>query len=403
MKRPKTSTPNYLKYLNKKKVLHYLKQHANISRSEIASALSISKPTVSSLVDELIEEQWVVEKESDVSTSLGGRKPIHLSFNRDARYIVGVDIGGTTVEIGIVNINGDVLATDSFETQAALKDSLVRTICTVFKKLMKRLHIDEKKFLAIGVGAPGMTDADNGIVIDAPSLSWINFPLKQKLEDALNIPVYVDNDVNVGVLGEQWKGKAKNSKHVILITLGTGVGCGIIMNGMLYRGSAFAAGEIGYMVTDKERAKEDYDDIYLGYGFLDSHVGGPAIAKRMKKKLTDIQHHSLKNSVFTAKQVFEYAKANDPAAIEVIQEALEHLAFALLNVICIFNPQYVILAGGISKSGHWFLPKIQEILANHLPVQTEIFITETEHVTIIGAAALCLREHESILQVEGGR
>ncbi|KIL45790.1 ROK family transcriptional regulator [Jeotgalibacillus soli] len=399
MTQNKTSTPNYLKYLNKKKVLRYIQQNKNVSRADVASALLISKPTVSSVVEELIAEGWVEERESDTANSAGGRKPIQLSFNANKQYIAAVDIGGTHVELGILNMNGELLIRDRFETQLS-SETLVDQICVRIQKIISKVYLTLENLMAIGVGAPGITDTRQGIVLEAPSLGWMNYPLKEEIEKSLNIPVYIDNDVNVSVLGEQWKGKAKEADNIILISLGTGVGCGIIVNGQLYRGSSFAAGEIGYMVTDKNEAKQGYNEIFEGYGFLDSHVGGPSIVQRMKTKLvTGKDNQNLRNhQELTAKHIFQLAKENNPAASEVIEETLDHIAFALVNVICIFNPQYVILGGGISKSGNWFLPKVQEILAEQLPFTTNISITELDGLSLIGAAALCLQEHDSILK-----
>ncbi|MGY3716468.1 ROK family transcriptional regulator [Sutcliffiella cohnii] len=402
MKQSRSNTPNYLKYLNKKKILQFIRDNDQISRAEISLNLSISKPTVSLIVDELLQEGWIFERESNESSALGGRKPINLFFNKNAYFLIGIDIGGTNVEVGIVNLTGELIARDQLLTQAALKKDFINEICTTVYSLLEKNNIGSEFVMAVGVGAPGITDSDQGIVIDAPSLGWINYPLKHKLEEKIEFPVYVDNDVNIAVLGEQWKGQASNKDHVILITLGTGVGCGIIVNGQLYRGSAFAAGEIGYMVTDKNEAKEEYDHIFQGYGFLDSHVGGPSIVKRMEMHLQNATYdHPLKGEKLTAKKIFHYAINNDPLSLQVVNETLEHIAFALVNVICIFNPQCVVIGGGISKSGKWFLPKVQSIIEKHLPIRTDIFISELDGLSLIGAGALVLREHESLLKEEG--
>ncbi|WP_100333097.1 ROK family transcriptional regulator [Bacillus alkalisoli] len=403
MKQTRSNTPNYLKYLNSKKILQFIRDNEQTSRADIAAMLAISKPTVSSIVDELISEEWVLEKEGSESSVLGGRKPVLLTFNQNARLIVGVDIGGTNIEVGIVNAYGTIIGRKVLSTQYALKKDLVYEAFLAIQSLVQTYNIDKNKIMAVGVGAPGITDSDNGVVLDAPSLGWKNFELKKELQQLLELPVYVENDVNVAVLGEQWKGKAKNADHLILITLGTGVGCGIIVNGQLYRGASFAAGEIGYMVTDKNEALEDYDHIFQGFGFLDSHVGGPSIVKRMEQKLATLtDSHPLKNKELSAKLIFEHAITHDPIATEVIEETLEHIAFALVNVICIFNPQCVILGGGLSKSGQWFLPKVKAVIEKHLPMNTDIYISEIDGLSLLGAGALVLREHESLLNNRGG-
>lgn len=389
------NNPQYMKFLNKKQVLHYIKDNDGHSRSDIAKALSISKPTISKLVDELLSEGWVTEKESLSSSSSGGRKPFHIYFNSDAQHIIGVDIGGTSVELAIINLDGAIKMKSSFDTQKSLADDLVQTTANQMEELIKKSGLELDQIVGAGIGVPGITDIENGIVIDAPSLSWKQFPLKDKMQDLLPFPVYIDNDVNVAVLGEQWKGAGSHKKNILQITLGTGVGCGLIINGQLYRGASFAAGEIGYMVTDKNRAIQTYDSAFSGYGFLDSHVGGPSITKRM---IDHLENENINIDEWSAKKIFQLAKNGDQVALDVVNDALSHLTFALVNVIAIVNPECVILGGGISKSIHSFLPKIVSTIEKHIPVETEVTITKLKDVSLLGAASLFLKEHQSILQ-----
>lgn len=391
--------PYYLKYLNKKKVLRYIQNVEGQSRATISKALKISKPTVSNLVDELLKEGWVTERESTFASSSGGRKPYRIYFNRNAKYIVGVDIGGTSTDIAVTNLEGELVSLTQFATQPCLQNDLIQTLTAKILNMLERNGIPHDKIMAVGVGVPGITDVEEGVVFEAPSLGWKNYALREKLSRQLPFPVYVDNDVNVAVLGEQWKGVAKNKQNVILITLGTGVGCGIILNGQLFRGSSYAAGEIGYMITDKNKAEQAYDPIFSGYGFLESHVGGPSIVKKMMLKLPSTER-SVNETEWTAKKVFQEAMKGNTVALEVVDEAISHIAFALVNVISLFNPECVVLGGGISKSGHWFLPKVRKVIEKHLPLQTEVLVTELEHVSLIGAASLCLREHESLFKLD---
>ncbi|MBO1910838.1 ROK family protein, partial [Microvirga sp. 3-52] len=256
--------------------------------------------------------------------------------------------------------------------------------------LITKSGLDNSQILGVGLGVPGITDVEKGLVFDAPSLGWKQYPLVKKLGELLSFPVYVDNDVNVAALGEQWKGAGKDKRNILQITLGTGVGCGMIINGQLYRGSSFAAGEIGYMVTDRHAAEEAYDSIFSGYGFLDSHVGGPSITKRMLKHLGTGDEES---DDWPAKKIFEMAIAGDENALNIVQDALSHLGFALINVISIVNPECVIIGGGLSKSMHHFLPDIKLTIDKHLPIEASVTITTLEDVAILGAAYLVLKEH----------
>lgn len=386
----------YIKYLNKRKILHFIKEHNGKSRSEIAKELKISKPTVSKLVDELLQEKWVTERESELVNSLGGRKPLAIQFNNNASYLIGVDIGGTTVELAIFNLDGELKNRSGFDTQTAIVNNrFIEVMTKHIKELMVKSELSYEQVLGMGIGVPGMTDVDKGVVIDAPSLAWKDYHLKEKFESQLPFPIYIDNDVNVAVLGEQWKGAGRNKENILKITLGTGIGCGMIINGQLYRGSSFAAGEIGYMITDKNMAEKTYDSIFSGYGFLDNHVGGPSITNRMLKQLGKDTNSA---EDWSAKRILMMAKNGDDKALQIVREAFSHLTFALINVIAIVNPECIILGGGLSKSMDFILPEIVLGIEKHLPMKTEICITKLEHVSLLGAAFLLMKEHESILK-----
>ncbi|MFD1608227.1 ROK family transcriptional regulator [Oceanobacillus luteolus] len=387
---------NTTKQLNKRKVLHYIQNNEGHSRSDIASALKISKPTVSNIVDELLEEGWIREKESEKASSSGGRKPFQISFNENATYIVGIDIGGTSVEIAILNLSGDVLGKTNLDTQANVDNDLIKQIADRVHHLLDESEFEMKQIMGVGIGVPGITDVDNGIVLDAPTVNWRDVPLKAEMEKLLHCPVYVDNDVNVAALGEWWKGAGKTDDNFLMITLGSGVGCGLIINGDLYRGATYAAGEIGYMVTDKNAAEKEYDQTFPGYGFLDSHVGGPSITKRMLRHLGEAEE---KTEEWSAEKIFEMAMDGDATAKKVIEDFLSHLSYGLINVITIINPQQVILGGGVSRSLDHFLPHIIETIQKHLPIHTNISVTKVEDVSLIGAGYLLLKEHDSILKV----
>lgn len=391
------ANPQYIKLINKKKILHFLKSNNGKSRSEIAKALTLSKPTVSKLVDELLNENWLGEREGSYVNASGGRKPQKLFFNDHACYLIGIDIGGTSVELALINLNGEIQTQSVFDTQQAVKENLfLNVMVSHIKGLISKSKLLKQQILGIGIGVPGMTDVNQGIVVDAPSLGWKDYPLKQKLETLLPFPVYIDNDVNVSVLGEQWKGIGKGKSNILKITLGTGIGCGMIINGQLYRGASFAAGEIGYMITEKSVAETTYDSIFSGYGFLDNHVGGPSLTNRMLKirgEKTD------KAGDWSAKKIMMMAKEGDEAALSITRDAFSHLTFALINVIALINPECIILGGGLSKSSDFLLPDMVNTIKKHLPIKAEISITTLEHASLLGAAFLLFKEHESILKV----
>ncbi|MGP4073359.1 ROK family transcriptional regulator [Piscibacillus sp. B03] len=377
------------KFYNKKRILHYIQNNPGNSRADISKSLQISKPTVSSLVDELAAERWVFERNGSKASSSGGRKPIQVFFNKESYYIVGVDIGGTVVELAIMNLDGDVLSKSFFKTQDHVGDYFVDKLATEIAHLIQSNGKESRQVLGVGVGVPGITDIDNGVVIDAPTIKWNNFSLTSALESLLPFPVYIDNDVNVAALGEHWKGEGQYEKDFVMITLGTGIGSGIIINNQLFRGHAYSAGEVGYMVTDKSLAEGNYEQAFKGFGFLDNHVGGPSFTARMNQ---------LTNENLTAKDIFIRAQEHNPNASSVVDDVVSHLAVALVNIISIINPKKIVIGGGISKSIGPYLPTLDQKIKAHIPMDFELAVTKLKDVSLIGAGRLFLKEHDSILK-----
>ncbi|MBM7583646.1 glucokinase [Bacillus pakistanensis] len=395
----KRGTPGELKVQNMKLLLKHIRENAPVSRAELSDQCSISKPTVSNLVEELLNEGWIMEKQSKEASILGGRKPVYLYFNHHAAYAVGVDIGGTNTMMVLTDLSGMILAETTFPTQIHLNERLLDKIDYSLASLLRETGVPTEKILGVGIGAPGMTDVKNGVVIDAPSLGWINYPLKAEAEMKLKLPVYLDNDVNVAVLGESWLGAAKGKNTILLVSIGTGVGSGIMIDGKLYRGNSFAAGEIGFMVTDSQTMLET-NDSFKGYGFLDRRVGGQGIVKRMMKIAEPYKEHPYANSPPSVKEIFEDAMQGDELALSCVEDVILQLGIGLSNAISLLNPEVVLLGGGISNSGHWFLPRVEEIVKSLTPVQADIKLaTLGDRGGVLGAVSLLLNEHESILKM----
>lgn len=385
----------FIKHTNKKNVLSSIKQNHGISRAEIAQLLSLSKPTTSKIVNELIAEGWIREEWRVEKNALGGRRPLALFFNEKSQYIIGIDIGGTNVELAIVNLYGKVLDKKTFLTQKYVANHLIEKLIDSINQLINKQNLTEKQILGVGIGVPGITDFKKGVILDAPTLGWKNYPLKQVLSERIPFPIYIDNDVNVSVLGERWRGAAKNKRNILKVMLGTGVGCGMILNGELYRGASYAAGEIGYMVTDKTTLEKGYTSVFEGYGFLDNHVGGSAIAKQMTKESGT---NTIQKKPMTAFQVFNLASKKNAQAEKVVEEMIQHVSIAIMNVIAMVNPECIVIGGGVSKSLRPYLPKIKAMIREYLPIECEILFSQHEDVSVIGAANLLLVEHDSIFK-----
>ena len=398
-KRSNTEIRNH----NKKIVLQCIQKHQPISRAEIAEKVHFSKPTVSMLVDELVRGNWVHEKGIGESSSQGGRRPIHLYFNDQAAFVIGVDIGGTKVKIVICDLGGRIICTSRFQTRKYLENGLLKQIQKEVQEMIQRNGLNKSLILGMGVGVPGVTETNTGVVIEAPSLKWVRYPFLIEAERFFSFPVYVDNDVNVAVLGEQWLGRAKHKENVLFISIGTGIGSGMIIQNQLYRGSSYAAGELGYMVTDKNDMKNEFKPIFHRYGYLESVAGGEAIGRKLTLLVGQNKSHPLHAeaavSELTCEQAFMLAKAGDPTALHVVEVAIEHLAYGIINAATLLNPEVIILNGGVMKSAEFILPRLQRIVHQYLPSSVEITASQLEgNAGVLGAVSLFLREYDSILK-----
>lgn len=322
-------------------------------------------------MDELIQEKWVFEKGIGESSSQGGRRPIQLFFNEEAAYIIGTDIGGTKVKIVLCNLSGKILAETSFSTKNYLQSGLLKQMAIETERLIAKNQIVKNRILGMGVGIPGITQTASGLVIEAPSLGWIQYPFIAEAKRYFDFPIFLDNDVNAAALGEQWLGNAQNMRNLLFIAVGTGIGSGIILNNQLYRGASSAAGEMGYMVTDKEDMKREFKPIFHRYGYLESVAGGKSIGGHFTRAVLKDPQHSLferaRSSELTGKMPFVREKG-DTTAMAVINEAIEHLACGIVNAASLLNPDAIILGGGVLNSSEYILPRIREIVDRYLQV-----------------------------------
>ncbi|KOP71950.1 ROK family transcriptional regulator [Cytobacillus solani] len=400
MSSKRNSTP--LKTTNKKVVLQCIKENQPISRAEIASKLQISKPTVSLLVDELVQENWVLEKGIGMASSQGGRRPIQLCFNEKAGYVIGTDIGGTKVKTVICDLIGNIICSSSFKTNHYLQTGLLKQIHKEINCMIQTYQLDSSKMLGMGVGIPGITEPTNGVVVEAPSINWVRYPFITEAKRYFSFPIFVDNDVNVAALGEQWLGNGRSKDNILFIAVGTGIGSGIIIHNQLYRGSSCAAGEMGYMVTDKNDMRNEFKPIFHRYGYLESVAGGKAIGERLTKLIRQKQDHPMfeeaSKSELTGEIAFTLAKEGDEAARLVVDDAIEHLAYGIINAASLLNPEVIILGGGVFKSSDYILPRLREIVYQYLPSSVELNTSQLgENAEVLGAVSLFLREFESVL------
>ena len=275
-----------------------------------------------------------------------------------SQYVFGVDIGGTTVKLGLFNKAAELL--DKWEIPTVKVNGGEQILPDVAKSILKKMEekgIAKSDIIGIGVGAPGAVDEEGTMVGGAVNLGWGVLNIPQILREYLDVPVKAVNDANVAALGEMWQGGGKGHRNMVAVTLGTGVGGGIIVEGKILTGATGAGGEIGHIHMD------DNETELCGCkkkGCLEQYASATGIVRLAKRRLAEDDKPScLREGEISAKTVFDGVKAGDEVAIEIAERFGNYLGKGLAMVACTVNPEVFVIGGGVSKAGEILLSFIK--------------------------------------------
>ncbi|MBQ0028706.1 MAG: ROK family glucokinase [Lachnospiraceae bacterium] len=266
-----------------------------------------------------------------------------------AKYVFGVDVGGTTVKIGYFDLEGNII--DKWEIPTRTEDDGANIIPDIAGSIMVKMaqnDMTKEDVAGVGIGVPGPVKED-GTVLVAVNLGWGKKNPNEELGELLGVPVKTANDANVAALGEMWRGGGQGHEDVVAVTLGTGVGGGIIIGGKMVAGSNGAGGEIGHIHLEDEETEQCG---CKGYGCLEQYASATGIVRLAKKKLADSSKDSiLRNEEVTAKAVWDAVKDGDALAVEVAEIYGKYLGKGLAAVANVVNPEVFVVGGGVSKAG----------------------------------------------------
>ncbi|OIJ17680.1 glucokinase [Anaerobacillus alkalilacustris] len=283
------------------------------------------------------------------------------------KWLVGVDIGGTTIKLAFISEAGEIMTKWEIDTDKSNNGQQIPTdIAKAIQTKLIELDQQKEKLIGIGIGAPGPVNFHDGSIEVAVNLGWKNFPLKALLEQELGLPVVVDNDANLAALGEMWKGAGEGANDLIFVTLGTGVGGGIISSGKIVHGINGAGGEIGHVTSVIEGGAP----CNCGKkGCLETIASATGIARLAVEAITSTETPSQLRELYneqknlTAKQVLDAAREEDELATKVIDQVTLHLGLALANLSNGLNPEKIVIGGGVSKAGDTILQPVKEQFA----------------------------------------
>ena len=390
--RMRIGSKQLIREINQAIVLDTVRNLGMASRAEIASLTGLSQATVSGITGELIARDLLIE--SAIGKSAGGRRPVLLEFNASAGYVIGVKV----TEAEVVAVLTDLEATVVERERMALeRRGVVDVVDAIEAAAIELMAKDGNRPVhGVGVGLAGVVDSTRGVVAYATYLDWRDEPIGDLLEERLGLPVTVDNDVNALAATAQWFGAGRQVANMLVVSLGRGVGLGLVLNGQLYRGSSGGAGEFGHVKISDDGPACDCGS----NGCLEAMVSDPAIARDVSARL---------GRQVEIDEAIELARAGSAAAVEVFGAAAEALAVALANLVNVLNPELVVISGEGAVAADLLRPALDHALAEYcfdgLGDGVEIVVEPWEdEAWARGAASLLLGElFEPTLRLQPSR
>lgn len=375
-----------MKSVNKSIILNKIRTASPISRAQIAKETTLTPPTVSSIVKELIEQGIV--SESSLGESQGGRKPTMLLINSSAFYVIGVDAGPETVECILTDLSGRVMERTVNNISIPITNEHFLSILKQgIQHILEVSRLLEEHILGIGVAMHGVVDVETGTSLIAPNLNLTDIPIRSEIEKAFGLQVKVENDARAMALGEYWFGGHGELDSMAAVNIGRGVGAGIVIEGKLYHGAQDLAGEFGHMTIDINGEVCTCGN----RGCLQTFATGPAIGERARKYIKN------NTDVFTGEGVYLQAQSGDEEYVKILKKTGEIIGIGLTNFIHMMNPRKIVLGGGVMKSEKFLLPTIKQTLDQRVLTpgarQTEVVVTQLrDDATLLGAVSLLLVE-----------
>ncbi|PGT81459.1 ROK family protein [Bacillus sp. AFS040349] len=368
-----TWNQHLVKKNNKALVLQLIMHREPISRADIAQISGLHKATVSSLVNELLEEELIYE--SGPGESSGGRRPVILHFNKVAGYSIGIDIGANYVLSVLTDLKGNIVLENNHTVTQTPYPTIMNLVKSMIHSLMTNLPQSRYGVVGIGVGVPGIVNKE-GTVLLAPNLGWKNSDLKQDLEELFEVPVIVENEANAGAFCEQKFGAGKDYENMVYISAGIGIGVGIFLNRELYQGKNGFSGEMGHMIIDMNGKPCNCGS----KGCWEAYAS---------------EHALLEQAGSSIETVLELAKNHDQTAQGLFKEVGKYLGIGINNIINTFNPDQVIIGNRLALAREWIEEPIKTTIENHTLThhQNELqldFSKLEQYSTVLGVSAFAV-------------
>lgn len=376
------ATRQQIKDHNRRLILRTIFEHSEISRAAIARATRLTRPTVSNIVSELIAENLVAE--TGQTSSSGGKPAILLRIVPDSYFVIGLDLADSEFRGCLVNLNGKICHRVTAPVTSEHGDEALALVHRLIESLMAAAT---SPILGIGIGTPGLIDAENGIVRQAVNLNWQDLPLRQQLADAYGVPVYIANDSQAAALAEYTFGEQSKVSNLVVVKIGVGISSGIIINGQLFHGDGSGAGEIGHVQVIENGALCRCGS----HGCLETVVSSRALLARARQ----LPRFSANADTLTIDAVL--AAADDPAIRQLAVEMGTYLGQILAAMVGTLNIHNFVIGGQLAQLGNPLLEATRQTLDTHAPPflsgDTTLTISRLgQDIVLLGASALVLAD-----------
>lgn len=392
----RTGDLKLIQELNRSIILKTIRHYGPISRSEIAKRNSISPTTVTAAVRKLLQQGLV--REASVGESSGGRKPILIRFSPESRFIIGVAIANSSIKIAEMNLEAKSRKQKVFPIYNLTGELLIDYFLKSIGQFLEE-YSDLTKCIGISIISPGIVDVDKGIIYENTKLKLKDIPLKEVVEKKFKLKTWLENDANAIALAEKQFGAYRKFKNLVYVTIGDGVGAGIIINGSIFRGRNGGTGEFGHTSIDR-------NGIFCGCGnrgCLENYVNWPAIYSKVSSSIVQGKHTMMleltKGDIDRiTPSIFRYAlKKDDQLAKEIMEDTAAYLATGIVNLVNLLNPDIIIFGGKVAYDNHFLLSRVKKlvfkqaltILTNKLKICPTSF---GEDFRMIAAATIPLQE-----------
>ncbi|SKA73521.1 Sugar kinase of the NBD/HSP70 family, may contain an N-terminal HTH domain [Clostridium sp. USBA 49] len=367
-----------IKTNNKKRIINLLSKERELTKLDISRKLDISVPTVTTIVGELIEEGIV--EEAGVATSTGGRKPVIIRFLPDSRYSIGINLEKDYIRAVLTNLDSKIIEETKKELTVLTEDEILDIMKMLIEHLMNFKEDIKDKLLGIGISLPGIINEDELTLEVATNFRLKNISFKE-LNSYFNIPIFLENEANAGAIAESKLGIAKDLKNLIYVSITEGVGGGIFIDNGMYKGKDKRAGEIGHMCIIKNGRQCNCGR----KGCWETYASNRALIKDYNKKSSE--------TVKSINEIIKRYNLGEENAIYVIEEYIDNLAEGIQNLIFIFNPDYIVIGGEISKYSDIFSKKLSNKVFNSNEFYKEgdvniLFSSLGDDSNILGAALI---------------